>query len=237
MKVVRQRFYFVAFFAVEFTIITNAADSDHFFCGSTWGDASNNCDDRQHCPGGTDDECSTEGHICFGGTSCNSKLGHGNKFTYADVDYNDISNTRFCGAGWNAAVQGCSIQTHCPSGFSDECPTGHSCYGGLDCNVQDFYAEEAEKEAQTPVGINNIGKDDERRNMFCGTNWADANKKCMVWSVSFALQILFALLSFLPLLMLANYCKFYLSLNFLSQYATHANDTLQHNNIYNLNMQ
>ncbi|KAL7452015.1 hypothetical protein ACHAWC_003762, partial [Mediolabrus comicus] len=184
MKVVRQRFYFVAFFAVEFTIITNAADSDHFFCGSTWGDASNNCEDRQHCPGGTDDECSTEGHICFGGTSCNSKLGHGNKFTYADVDYNDISNTRFCGTGWNAAVQGCSIQTHCPSGFSDECPTGQSCYGGLDCNVQDFYAEEAEKDAQTPVGINNIGKDDERRNMFCGTNWADANKQCMVWCPS-----------------------------------------------------
>jgi hypothetical protein len=109
-------------------------------------------------------------------------LGHGNKFNYADVDYNDISNTRFCGAGWNDAIQGCSIDTHCPSGFSDECPPNQSCYGGLvDCNVQDFYAKEAENEATNGFVVNAIPRDDERRNMFCGMNWADASKKCNVW--------------------------------------------------------
>jgi hypothetical protein len=147
---------------------------------------SKQCDDREHCPGGKDEECTTEGNICFGGTTCDSKLGHGNKFKYANVEYNDISNTRFCGSGWNAAIETCSIETHCPSGFSDECPSGQSCYGGLvDCNVQDMYAKEAEKGTTTETVLpNSIPKDDERRNMFCGMNWADASKKCAVWSVS-----------------------------------------------------
>mmetsp|Transcript_12609 Transcript_12609/g.25139 ORF Transcript_12609/g.25139 Transcript_12609/m.25139 type:complete len:1258 (+) Transcript_12609:175-3948(+) len=163
-------------------ILTNAQDSNHFFCGSSWGDASGNCDDREHCPEGTDDECSTEGHICFGGTTCDVKLGHGNKFKYANVDYNDISNTRFCGNGWNAAIKSCSIETHCPSGFSDECPKGLSCYGGLKCNIQDLYEEEAEKKEEAGnAPLNSIPRDDERRNMFCGFNWADASKKCNVW--------------------------------------------------------
>eukprot|EP00986_Skeletonema_menzelii_P000462 scaffold132_cov119-Skeletonema_menzelii.AAC.5 len=157
-----------------FILLTDAQDSNHFFCGSSWGDASGNCDDREHCPGGTDDECSTEGHICFGGTSCDVKLGHGNKFKYANVDYNDISNTRFCGLGWNEAIDSCSIERHCPSGFSDECPQGMSCYGGLKCNVQDMYEEEAKKKEESGVIVNSIPGDDERRNMFCGINWADA---------------------------------------------------------------
>ena len=70
-------------------------------------DASDNCEERQHCPSGTDDECETEGHICFGGTTCDSKTGHGNKFKYANVPYDDISNTRFCGSGWQGAIDHC----------------------------------------------------------------------------------------------------------------------------------
>ena len=84
-----------------------AADADHFFCGTSWADASENCDERQHCQGGTDDECETAGNICFGGTTCDSKNGHGNKFKYANVPYEDISNTRFCAAGWSEAVDSC----------------------------------------------------------------------------------------------------------------------------------
>lgn len=113
---------------------------------------------------------------------CDSKLGHGSMVTFANVDYNDISNTRFCGTGWNAAKEGCSIETHCPSGFSDECPAGQSCYGGLDCNVQDFHADDT---AAKPNEVEIIGKDDERRNMFCGMDWNDANEKCNIWSVHF----------------------------------------------------
>lgn len=89
------------------TTTTTAQDSNHYFCGTSWGDASDNCVERQHCPGGTDDECETAGHICFGGTSCDSRTGHGNKFKYANVPYSDISNTRFCGADWAKAIDGC----------------------------------------------------------------------------------------------------------------------------------
>ena len=174
----------------------SAQESNHFFCGSTWDDASNNCDSRQHCPSGTDDECNGGGGaaatsattqttwtaattwtapsewnrhhqyqrqrslqgtaivsggesggtttplICFGGTLCDSTLGHGSKAKYTNVPYEDISNTRFCGTDWNMAIAECSVETHCPTGFSDECPTGSSCYGGLACNVQDFIQEE-----------------------------------------------------------------------------------------------
>jgi len=130
-----------------------AQDSNHFFCGTSWDDASDNCDERQHCPTGTDDECNgggatggapaalrrrlrslggglrwgggggggvgrgmqgatattltSGGLVCFGGTACDSRLGHGSAFKYADVPYEDISNTRFCGSDWNAALDGC----------------------------------------------------------------------------------------------------------------------------------
>lgn len=229
-----------------FILLTDAQDSNHFFCGSSWGDASGNvrhimcvcriplspnliwsvpffcsqCDDREHCPGGTDDECSTEGHICFGGTSCDVKLGHGNKFKYANVDYNDISNTRFCGLGWNEAIDSCSIERHCPSGFSDECPQGMSCYGGLKCNVQDMYEEEAKKKEESGVIVNSIPGDDERRNMFCGINWADASKKCSVWSVftfahfAFAIELLLILLAFI---LTSLFCS--LRIQIMQQYA------------------
>lgn len=90
------------------TIIpVTAQDSNHFFCGTSWDDASGNCDERQHCAGGTDDECETDGHICFGGTTCDIKLGHGNKFKFANLLYGDISNTRFCGDGWQGAIDSC----------------------------------------------------------------------------------------------------------------------------------
>jgi len=216
----KHRFYLILLFLFYFAgliIPSNAEDSDHFFCGSTWADASENvrhitfvlilvsshsspqilslyspffskqCDDREHCPGGSDDDCSTEGSICFGGTTCDSKKGHGNKFKYANVAYDDISNTRFCGPGWTEAGKTCSIETHCPSGFSEECPKGQSCYGGLaGCNVQDMVAKEGEQgETSNVAALNAIPEHDERRNMFCGTSWADASGKCSLWSVSY----------------------------------------------------
>lgn len=85
------------------------------FCGASWDDASANCPERQHCPSGTDDECETDGHICYGGTLCDASKGDGSKFAFANVPYDDISNTRFCGAAWSDALEGCSIETHCPS--------------------------------------------------------------------------------------------------------------------------
>mmetsp|Transcript_30918 Transcript_30918/g.58716 ORF Transcript_30918/g.58716 Transcript_30918/m.58716 type:complete len:222 (-) Transcript_30918:30-695(-) len=163
-----------------------AQDSNHYFCGASWDDASQNCDERQQCVGGTDDECeSTEARICFGGTTCDSRVGHGSKFKFANVPHGDISNTRFCGVDWASAIDDCSISTHCPTGFSEECPGVQSCYGGLQCNVQDLLAEaeeaKANDDANANVAIHRIPKRDARRNNFCGTNWGDANSKCDMW--------------------------------------------------------
>jgi len=227
---------------ISTNVTVSAQESNHFFCGATWDDASNNCDSRQHCPSGTDDECNGGGGaaasgtttqtwtaattwtapsewngrqrqlqrslqgtaivssasggesdgsggttplICFGGTLCDSTLGHGSKAKYASVPYEDISNTRFCGTDWNTAIEKCSIETHCPTGFSDECPSGSSCYGGLACNVQDFIEEEDTDAASTTVGgggggdeTTKIDKNDPRRSNYCGKDWTDASTTC-----------------------------------------------------------
>ncbi len=124
------------------------------------------------------------GLVCFGGTTCDSRMGHGNKFKFANVPYEDISNTRFCGNDWNSALSACSLETHCPSGFSEECPMGASCYGGLACNVQDIIMEEeggADGDGNATVAINLIDKHDARRHNFCGKDWADASATCSDW--------------------------------------------------------
>jgi hypothetical protein len=141
---------------------THSQESNNNFCGTSWDDASANCKERQHCPSGTDDECTTENHICFGGTTCDVTKGDGSKFAFVDVPYEDISNTRFCGNSWDMALEGCSVESHCPSGYNEECPEGMSCYGGLGCNVKDLMEEmEVEEEASGGSG-GVIGKDDPR---------------------------------------------------------------------------
>jgi len=123
-----------------------------------------------------------EGHICFGGTTCDFREGHGNAFKYANVAYDDISNTRFCGLDWATAIDDCSIGTHCPTGFSEECPDGQSCYGGLSCNVNDIMEElEEEEEANGPPVAPRIDKHSAKRHNFCGTTWGNANADCSMW--------------------------------------------------------
>ena len=182
MSTTHHIYLFTIFILISYA---SAQDSNHYFCGTSWGDASDNCKERQHCPSGSDDECDTEGHICFGDTTCDVTKGDGNLFKYANVPYEDISNTRFCGAGWTEAAEKCSVDTHCPSGFSDECPDGQQCYGGLsDCNVKDFFAEIEEEKAASGGGSGAngiIAKHDARRNNFCGNSWGDANQKCSIW--------------------------------------------------------
>ena len=121
---------------------------------------------------------------------CDSTLGHGSKAKYTNVPYEDISNTRFCGTDWNTAIAGCSVETHCPTGFSGECPTGSSCYGGLACNVQDFITEEDTTDDATSAAEGGgggrgeettdqiIDKNDPRRSNYCGTDWTDASTTC-----------------------------------------------------------
>jgi hypothetical protein len=47
-------------------------------------------------------------------------------------------------------------------------------------------AKEGEQgETSNVAALNAIPEHDERRNMFCGTSWADASGKCSLWSVSY----------------------------------------------------
>jgi len=180
-----------ALVTVTVTVTVFAQDSNHYFCGTSWDDASNNCNERQHCQGGTDDECegADGSHICFGGTTCDIREGHGNAFKYANVAYDDISNTRFCGNTWSVAIEDCSLGTHCPTGFSEECPDGDACYGGLSCNVKDIIEEEALKEeeeegegaAASKHDVPRIDKHSEKRHNFCGISWGDADATCGDW--------------------------------------------------------
>ena len=79
-----------------------------------------------------------------------------------------------------------SVETHCPGGFSEECPSGQACYGGLSCNVKDILEaiEEASggsADSETSEVANKIDKHSPKRHNFCGTSWGDANGKCSIW--------------------------------------------------------
>ena len=55
------------------------------------------------------------------------------------------------------------MESHCPSGYNEECGEGMSCYGGLGCNVQDLMEEMGEEEGLGRDGApDRIGKDDPR---------------------------------------------------------------------------
>ena len=166
---------------------------DNAFCGTSWADASANCEHRQPCPRGTHDECSTLGHVCFGETTCSVAAGHGSKFKYmhlkdlASVAYSDLSNNRFCGTDTEHT---CSVETHCPGG--EECPDGEYCYITT-CNIQDVvkeelgddwvavlaaYVEGGKGEGERPE---RLSPDDPQRNNFCGYDHGHASVACDTW--------------------------------------------------------
>ena len=96
---------FVVSIRTSSSVVT--AQQDNFFCGKSWEDASSDCENRQPCPNAIDEECTVmPGEICFADTLCSISAGHGKKFRYAslvpylNIEYDDISNTRFCGGWW-----------------------------------------------------------------------------------------------------------------------------------------
>ena len=63
---------------------------------------------------------------------------------------------------WDDAFQGCRVESHCPSGYNEECPGDLSCYGGLGCNVKDLIEEMEVEEEKMEVVAQRLGRDDPR---------------------------------------------------------------------------
>eukprot|EP00984_Skeletonema_dohrnii_P020255 scaffold9816_cov99-Skeletonema_dohrnii-CCMP3373.AAC.9 len=115
-----------------------ASDAREYFsfCGVDWAEA-NTCK-MQWCGNGS--ECPI-GQSCFADTECNMKDKLDGpptmKPTEAPVMYDDPKNTSFCGFSFGDARSHCSVESHCPSGLHQECPTGEYCWVGA-CNILEF---------------------------------------------------------------------------------------------------
>jgi len=175
----RQRAAGAALFLISLALGSGRlANATKNFCGATWGAASSNCVDRQPCPMGTDEECTTGGP-CWGDTTCDSALGHGILY-----DYENPVHSRFCGKAWDDANNNCSLKRHCPGGDSSECPGKEECYSFLSgCNYVDMIggptgggaSASASGGDAAPARLNS---NDPSRNNFCGSDWNDALLSC-----------------------------------------------------------
>ena len=93
-----KRLIFIAILHNTNFVPTVVVQAHNNFCGTTWGDASENCISRQPCPLGTNEECSVPGQQCWADTTCDTTLGHGILY-----DMDDPTHTRFCGSSWEDA--------------------------------------------------------------------------------------------------------------------------------------
>jgi len=128
-----------------------ASANENFFCGTTWGDASSNCDSRQPCPGGADEECATPGHICWADTTCST-----------------LVDDAFCGTSWEDASSDCFNRQPCPKGTGEECSTpGHNCFGGTTCSVAAGHG--AKFKYMHLEDLASVAYSDLTNSRFCGT--------------------------------------------------------------------
>lgn len=132
------------------------------FCARLWSDAATSCSIETFC---TDSEDCEDGFTCHGSIpgcnildmldeakgitneSINANDELGSQYDMTTMNRDDESNNKFCGSSWQDAVDGCSLDRHCPN---DICPKGESCFSYLDeyaeifhCNAFDMVAEGA----------------------------------------------------------------------------------------------
>ncbi|KAK1748815.1 chitinase [Skeletonema marinoi] len=181
---------------------TSCADRDSFMCGYSWESASATCSNP--CPSGEHSEC-PDGMSCFAYTPCNNDgsyfcgtsfdeasdcqlpcpsgessecpndlscfsyttCGTGDFNTKAPTDAPTPANWEpidsfYCGTSFDDASSSCEFK--CPNGSID-CPTGLACYEYTSCVG-------GPSPSLSPTG--------ERDSFYCGTNYADANGKCLV---------------------------------------------------------
>ena len=180
-----KRLIFIAILHNTNFVPTVVVQAHNNFCGTTWGDASENCISRQPCPLGTNDECSVPGQQCWADTTCDTTLGHGILY-----DMDDPTHTRFCGSSWEDASNNCSVERHCPSGDDSDCPGEETCYLHLSqqCHYVDLMGgPEGAAAALSGGGSSASGGgagggsqkldgDHPSRSNYCGWDWNGANQ-------------------------------------------------------------
>lgn len=124
-----------------FTIVPTPAPiaTNTQFCGFNYTDAFDSCDSERACPLGI--EC-TGGLTCFAGITCPVK-----NVTYPPTPA-PTARTHYCGANWTDAVENCSEDRACPSGFG--CANGMTCY-----IIGDSCSALSGSDSPTPVPIGN----------------------------------------------------------------------------------
>ncbi|KAL7488580.1 hypothetical protein ACHAW6_014177 [Cyclotella cf. meneghiniana] len=135
------------------------------FCGINYTDAETNCSPDTACPLGS--EC-VGGMACFAGiTFCPVK-----NVTYPPSPAPTM-NTFYCGVNYTDAMESCSTERACPSGFG--CSDGMTCYSGVtSCTVED----DTESPTPAPSGETNATAP----TRFCGANVTDAESGCSLES-------------------------------------------------------
>ena len=170
---------------------SDAQNTNNFFCGTSFSDASNNCNDRRHCPGGTDEECGVAGQMCFSDTLCDASNGEGlsgtvDSFSVLDLPYEDQANTRFCQL-MGAGSASCIADLWC--GDDNICIEGMVC-AYSECHLHDVLASETENQEKQGLLAQKQEEhkilaasdpNDPMRNNFCGVTWEDASARCGVW--------------------------------------------------------
>ena len=159
----------------------SSSDSDSFFCGFSFQDASDSCEVA--CPSGSSSDCGA-GQKCYPNTTCSSKN----------------PETFFCGTTISDANLSC---THSCSSSSD-CPNGESCFAYTTCVVpkdSQSIVDESDSELVGDVSSeSNVEKEqisssetnteDESMTSFsaeipsesyyCGLSYEDASTTCSV---------------------------------------------------------
>ncbi|KAL7473134.1 hypothetical protein ACHAXS_013507, partial [Conticribra weissflogii] len=126
---------------------TPCEDKRGFYCGTSIVNASASCE--YPCDSGSDSQCPV-GLQCYETKTCKEwkvdELVPSKMPTLPDVE----EGTKYCGYDYVNAATECTAP--CPSGMSEDCPDGMSCYSHTPC--------------------------EERNTFYCGVSWNNAASSC-----------------------------------------------------------
>ena len=181
---------------------TSSAQSvgNTFFCGVDYEAAKANCATAQACPSGFG--CLEQGEACFGigAEGCVSASPTNSPSepelttitpapsaglpepTTPSLTKAPTINTLFCGVSYEDALDKCSVGTACPAGTQEECPSGLSCFTGIQCTATAPLPTKApviywDEITSTSPPVEGVVPELQK---FCGVNAEDAENRCSI---------------------------------------------------------